>query len=85
MAALKKSETGLMEVSEENEKIRRSPSNPLPENTEEAKKALEARTAYAKGRKFVYILLVAKLLYNSLSKFVCMANRIGFFRLLILI
>jgi len=49
MAALKKSETGLMEVSEENDKIRRSPSNPLPENTEEAKKALEARTAYAKG------------------------------------
>jgi lupus La protein len=49
MAALKKSETGLMEVSEEKEKIRRSPSNPLPENTEEAKKALEARTAYAKG------------------------------------
>lgn len=49
MAALKKSETGLMEISEENEKIRRSASNPLPENTEEAKKALNARTAYAKG------------------------------------
>ena len=57
MAALKKSETGLMEVSEENEKIRRSPSNPLPENTDEAKKALQARTAYAKGRKFTPVFL----------------------------
>merc|ERR1711892_141672 len=30
-------------------KIRRDPTIPLPENTEESKKALEARTAYAKG------------------------------------
>jgi len=49
MAALKKSNAGLMEVSEAEEKIRRNPSLPLPDNTEEAKKELEARTCYVKG------------------------------------
>jgi len=49
MKALKKSSTGLMEVSEAEEKIRRSPSLPVPDNTEEAKKELESRTCYAKG------------------------------------
>jgi len=47
--ALKKSKSGLISVSEDNSKIRRDPSIPLPENTEESRKALEARTAYAKG------------------------------------
>eukprot|EP00088_Acartia_fossae_P061966 TRINITY_DN7457_c0_g1_i2.p1 TRINITY_DN7457_c0_g1~~TRINITY_DN7457_c0_g1_i2.p1 ORF type:complete len:370 (-),score=172.40 TRINITY_DN7457_c0_g1_i2:387-1496(-) len=50
LASLKKSSSGLMEVSEEGEgKIRRSPEQPLPENNEENKKKQEARTAYAKG------------------------------------
>merc|ERR1712107_562162 len=37
------------EVSEDGSKIRRDPAIPLPENTEESRKLLEARTAYAKG------------------------------------
>lgn len=49
VAALKNSKAGLIAVSEDNSKIRRDPSIPLPENTEESRKALEARTAYAKG------------------------------------
>lgn len=47
--SLKKSKSGLILVSEDNSKIRRDPSIPLPENTEESRKALEARTAYSKG------------------------------------
>merc|ERR1719297_496180 len=47
--ALKKSKANLMEVSEDGSKIRRDPAIPLPENTEESRKLLEARTAYAKG------------------------------------
>merc|ERR1719431_2196394 len=47
--ALKKSKSGLIVVSEDGNKIRRDPAIPLPENTEESRKALEARTAYAKG------------------------------------
>merc|ERR1719249_161611 len=43
--ALKQSKAGLLEGSE----IRRDPAIPLPENTEESRKLLEARTAYAKG------------------------------------
>jgi len=49
VAALKQSKSGLLSVSEDDLKIRRDPTIPLPENTEESKKALEARTAYAKG------------------------------------
>lgn len=47
--ALKKSKSGLIAVSEDGTKIRRDPAIPLPENTEDSRKALEARTAYAKG------------------------------------
>merc|ERR1719504_37589 len=47
--ALKQSKAGLLEVSEDGSKIRRDPAIPLPENTEESRKLLEARTAYAKG------------------------------------
>merc|ERR1719397_151796 len=47
--ALKQSTAGLLEVSEDGSKIRRDPAIPLPENTEESRKLLEARTAYAKG------------------------------------
>jgi len=49
VAALKNSKAGIIAVSEDDLKIRRDPSIPLPENTEESRKALEARTAYAKG------------------------------------
>merc|ERR1719300_2287016 len=47
--ALKKSKANLMKISEDGLKIRRDPAIPLPENTEESRKLLEARTAYAKG------------------------------------
>jgi len=47
--ALKKSKAGLMEIAEDNNKIRRNPEIPLPENTVESKAALEARTVYVKG------------------------------------
>ena len=49
ISALGKSKAKLMEVAEDGSKIRRSPDIPLPENTEDSRKALEARTAYAKG------------------------------------
>merc|ERR1719292_3409 len=49
VAAIKKSKAGLMAVSDDNIKIRRDPAIPLPENTEESRKLLEARTVYAKG------------------------------------
>lgn len=49
VAALKMSKSGLIEVSEDGLKIRRDPKIPLPEKTEESRKALEARTVYAKG------------------------------------
>jgi len=51
LSALKKSPSGLMEITGEGKegKIRRSPSIPLPENTEDFKKTTEERTAYAKG------------------------------------
>ena len=49
IAALKKSKANLMEVSEDNTKIRRNKEIPLPENTVESKAALEARTVYVKG------------------------------------
>jgi len=48
--ALKKSDSGLLEIDGEGVgKVRRSPDLPLPENNEENKKLLEAKTAYAKG------------------------------------
>jgi len=49
IAAIKLSKAGLIEVAEDGSKIRRDPSIPLPENTEASRKALEARTVYAKG------------------------------------
>lgn len=48
-AALRLAKAGLIEVAEDGLKIRRDPTITLPENTEESRKALEARTAYAKG------------------------------------
>lgn len=49
VAALKLSSNGLIVVAENGLKIRRDPQIPLPDNTEESRKALEARTVYAKG------------------------------------
>ncbi|XP_056389990.1 lupus La protein isoform X2 [Hyla sarda] len=47
--ALKKSKTGLIQIDEEKNKIRRSPEKPLPEVTEEYKNALKTRSVYIKG------------------------------------
>ncbi|XP_003226306.2 lupus La protein [Anolis carolinensis] len=49
VAALKKSKTGLIEVSEEKTKIRRSPNKPQPEVTEQYKNAVKNRSVYIKG------------------------------------
>ncbi|ESO84525.1 hypothetical protein LOTGIDRAFT_132027, partial [Lottia gigantea] len=48
-AAIKKSDSGLIEVSIDNKKIRRSPEKPLPENTKEHREELTKRTVYCKG------------------------------------
>lgn len=47
--ALEKSENGIVCVSEDGKKVRRSPKKPLEELTEERKKEIMGRTAYAKG------------------------------------
>lgn len=47
--ALNKSTTGLLEVSEDNRKVRRHPELPIPEMTEESKRERRSRTIYAKG------------------------------------
>lgn len=44
-----KSSHGIVEVSEDREKVRRHPDNPLPEFNEKRRKELMGRTAYAKG------------------------------------
>jgi lupus La protein len=49
LQALKKSTAGLLEINEEGEKIRRSKDKPLPEDSEEQKQQLKARTVYCKG------------------------------------
>ncbi|XP_015277755.1 PREDICTED: lupus La protein [Gekko japonicus] len=49
VGALRKSKTGLMEVSEDNTKIRRSPNKPLPEVTEQYKNSVKSRSVYIKG------------------------------------
>ncbi|XP_069081404.1 lupus La protein [Pleurodeles waltl] len=47
--ALVKSKSGLLELSEDRRKVRRSPDKPLPEVTEEYKNALKNRSVYVKG------------------------------------
>ncbi|KAK9869863.1 hypothetical protein WA026_003588 [Henosepilachna vigintioctopunctata] len=47
--ALKKSESGLLEVSEDNKKVRRNPEKQIPEFNETRRRELSKRTAYAKG------------------------------------
>ena len=48
LSSLKKSESGLMEIDEEKEKIRRCPSKPLPDD-EEILKEYTKRSVYVKG------------------------------------
>ncbi|NXD67069.1 LA protein, partial [Eolophus roseicapillus] len=47
--ALRKSKTGLMEISEDKTKIRRSPNKPLPELNDQYKAAVRNRSVYVKG------------------------------------
>jgi len=47
--AMAKSTSGLIEVSEDKEKIRRHPNHPIPEGNDEYRKEVMSRTAYAKG------------------------------------
>lgn len=47
--ALQKSKSGLLEISEDKTKIRRNPSKPLPENSEEYRDALKHKSIYMKG------------------------------------
>uniref|UniRef100_A0A034VWU6 La protein-like protein n=1 Tax=Bactrocera dorsalis TaxID=27457 RepID=A0A034VWU6_BACDO len=47
--SLIKSDEGLLEISEDKEKLRRHPERPIPEHNEEQRKEVQSRTAYAKG------------------------------------
>uniref|UniRef100_A0A182PMG2 Lupus La protein n=1 Tax=Anopheles epiroticus TaxID=199890 RepID=A0A182PMG2_9DIPT len=47
--AIGKSDEGLIEVSEDREKLRRHPERPLPEMNEERRQEIYARTVYVKG------------------------------------
>lgn len=46
VAALQKSKTGLLEISEDKTKVRRSPNKPLPEVNDEYKDALKHKSVY---------------------------------------
>lgn len=48
-AALHKSDEGLIEISEDETKIRRHPERPIPEQNEEHRKEVMSRTVYLKG------------------------------------
>ncbi|XP_023173433.1 la protein homolog [Drosophila hydei] len=47
--ALNKSDEGLVEISEDKQKLRRHPERPVPEHNEERRKEIQERTVYAKG------------------------------------
>ncbi|CAG9567509.1 unnamed protein product [Danaus chrysippus] len=47
--AISKSTSGLLEISDDNQKVRRNPELPIPEMNEERRKELVSRTIYAKG------------------------------------
>ena len=65
--------SGLLELnSEADSKVRRSPAQPLPENNEETKKALEAKTAYAKGQ--ISVNIASNI---SLSLFLCLSRSLS--------
>lgn len=46
IAALQKSKTGLLEISEDEKKVRRAPSKPLPEINDEYKDVLKHKSVY---------------------------------------
>ncbi|KAL6100797.1 ssb [Pungitius sinensis] len=47
--ALQKSKTGILEISEDKTKVRRSPNKPLPEVNDDYKDALKQKSVYMKG------------------------------------
>ena len=47
--AIEKSDEGLVEISEDREKLRRHPERPMPEQNEETRKDIYSRTIYVKG------------------------------------
>lgn len=47
--ALDKSDSGLLEINENRDSVRRHPERPLPEKNEETRKEIQSRTAYVKG------------------------------------
>lgn len=47
--ALDKSDSGLLEISEDHQSIRRHPERPLPEKNEKVRQEIQSRTAYVKG------------------------------------
>lgn len=49
VGAIEKSDEGLIEISEDREKLRRHPERPLPEQNEETRKEIFGRTVYVKG------------------------------------
>ncbi|XP_017152656.2 la protein homolog [Drosophila miranda] len=49
IAALNKSDEGLVQISEDKQSLRRHPERPIPEHNEERRKEIQERTAYAKG------------------------------------
>lgn len=49
VAAVNKSNEGLVEVHEDKEKLRRHPERPIPEQNEEKRLEVQSRTAYVKG------------------------------------
>ena len=49
LESLKKSASGLLEVDEQRQRVRRSPLRPIPANIEQYKKDLIGRTVYIKG------------------------------------
>ena len=49
LAALKKSNSNLMDIDIENQQIRRKPGKPVPENNEKYRRDLKLRTVYVKG------------------------------------
>ncbi|XP_022231940.1 la protein homolog [Drosophila obscura] len=49
IGALNKSDEGLVQISEDKQKLRRHPERPIPEHNEERRKEIQERTAYAKG------------------------------------
>ncbi|XP_070569464.1 lupus La protein-like [Ptychodera flava] len=49
VTALQKSKSGLIEISEDKKKIRRSVSNPLPEDSDELRAEMKSKSVYCKG------------------------------------